>query len=180
MIKELIPNLLVYLTLISDMAIVLIIVFAIYLKIQGKSFRSTEYGLFLRKNYLLFGFIVSLGAMLGSLFYSEIMGYAPCVLCWYQRIFMYPQAFIFAFAMWKKDKRIATCSLMLSIIGGLIALYHYIFQIGFLGVSGICDIIGYSSSCSEAFFTNLGYLTIPMMAFTAFVLLIILGIVSKK
>ncbi len=180
MIEEIVPELLIYLTLISDIAIIIIFGCILYFSFNRRSFRESRIGLILRRNYFLFGLIVSFVAMFGSLFYSEIMGFTPCVLCWYQRIFMYPQAFMFAFALWKKDRGIVPYSILLSIIGGMIAAYHYVFQIGLIGGSAICDIVGYSVSCSETFFTNLGYITIPMMSLTAFVLLIILGVLTRR
>ncbi len=180
MIKEIVPNLLVYLTLISDVVIVALIVYAVSMKLKRNYFSYTRFGRFLRNNSILFGLIVSLTATLGSLFYSEIMNYTPCVLCWYQRIFMYPQVFIFALALWKKDRRIFPYSILLSIIGVLIAAYHYILQVGFVENSFVCDVVGYSAACTETFFTNIGYITIPMMALTAFVLLVILGLSVRR
>lgn len=57
---------------------------------------------FLAKNAFLFSFLIVASASLGSLFYSEIIGFEPCKLCWYQRVFMYPQVIIFGIALWKK------------------------------------------------------------------------------
>lgn len=178
MVKEIIPEMLKILTLLSDISIFLIIFSFLYVRIyhtdKFKKIRSI-----FKKNYLLFGFIVSIVATLGSLFYSEILRYSPCILCWWQRIFMYPQVMIFGFALLKKDYNIVNYSIILSFIGGIIALYHYLIQIGTVQGSS-CDIIGYSSSCSEAFFLSYGYITIPMMALTAFILLIFLGLNLKS
>ncbi|MEK6872806.1 MAG: disulfide oxidoreductase, partial [Nanoarchaeota archaeon] len=164
--------------LLSDIAIFLIIFGILFSKIYNVyKFEKTK--LFFKKNYLLFGFIVSVIATLGSLFYSEILRYTPCILCWWQRIFMYPQVLIFGFAFLKKDNKIANYSILLSFIGGVIALYHYLMQIGAIRGS-TCDIVGYSLSCSETFFLSYGYITIPMMALTAFILLIFLGLNIKS
>ena len=51
---------------------------------------------------VLFSFIIATAATLGSLFYSEIAGYEPCKLCWFERIFMYPQSLVFLVALWKR------------------------------------------------------------------------------
>lgn len=134
---------------------------------------------FVSKRAILFAFIVSLTATLGSLFYSEIAGYTPCKLCWFQRIFMYPQPILFAVAMWKKDKGIVKYALALSIIGGLIALYHYLLQVGVVP-NGACGAVGYSVSCSQRFVMEFGYITIPMMSLTAFVYIITLLLASGK
>src|SRR3989338_9201466 len=80
---------------------------------------------FFAKHVLVFSFIVALAATLGSLFYSEIAGYEPCKLCWFQRIFMYPQTIIFGLAWLKKDYGIVLYGLVLSSMGALIAGYHY-------------------------------------------------------
>lgn len=123
---------------------------------------------FFSKRAILFSFFVSLTATMGSLFYSEIAGYTPCKLCWFQRIFMYPQPILFAVALWKKDKGIIKYALTLSVVGGLIALYHYLLQTGIVE-GGACSVIGsYSAACSQRFVMEYGYMTIPMMSLTAF------------
>lgn len=145
---------------------------------------SILYFFFFRKQYpqienfiarygILFGFIVALTAMSGSLFYSEIAGYQPCVLCWYQRICMYPQVLLLGIALWKrKDKAIIDYSIALSSIGALIAAYHYLVQIGI--VEGVaCGVAGYSVSCAKIFVLVFGYIGLPIMALTAFLLIII-------
>lgn len=134
---------------------------------------------FFSRNYLKLALTVSLTATLGSLFYSEIAGFTPCKLCWFERIFMYPQTVIFGVAMWKKDAKIWIYSLTLSIIGATISIYHYLLQIGILP-EGSCDAVGRSVSCSKVFVMTFGYITIPLMAGTAFVLLILLAIAAKK
>lgn len=134
---------------------------------------------FFSKKAILFAFIISLTATLGSLFYSEVAGYTPCKLCWFQRIFMYPQPILFGLAIWKKDKSIIKYGLTLSIIGGLIALYHYLLQVGVVP-NGACGAVGYSVSCSQRFVMEFGYITIPMMSLTAFGLIFLLMLKSLK
>lgn len=125
------------------------------------------------------GFAVSFIAMVGSLTYSDIIGYTPCKLCWYQRIFMYPQVFLFTTAMIKKFTReIVTYSRVLSFVGAGIAFYHYYNQIWAQSPLP-CSATGYSASCSAQFTLNFGYITIPMMAFSAFVLLFLLTFLKK-
>lgn len=127
---------------------------------------------FFGKNAILFSFIVALIATLGSLFYSEIAGFEPCKLCWFQRILMYPQAFLLGMAFWKKDKSMRDYSIVLSAIGAVIAGYHYLLQIG-VAPDLPCSAVGYSVSCSQRFVMNFGYITIPMMALTAFMLILL-------
>ncbi|MBU3668587.1 MAG: disulfide bond formation protein B [Candidatus Taylorbacteria bacterium] len=126
---------------------------------------------FFRTHAILFSFIVVLAAVLGSLTYSDIYMIEPCKLCWYQRIFMYPQFVILGLSLILKDTRAAFYALILSILGAPIALYHYLLQRGV--VEAGCSVVGnYSVSCSQYFKLNLGYITIPLMAFTAFVMII--------
>ncbi len=130
-----------------------------------------------RQNAYTFGLVVSLLATIGSLYYSKVAGYTPCELCWYQRIFMYPQAVLFGLALYKNQSVIAPYSLALSSLGGSIALYHYLLQMNVLDLS-ICP-VG-AGSCSESVVKQFGYITIPMMSLTAFFLLIIFMTTSLK
>ena len=120
-------------------------------------------------------FAAALIATLGSLTYSEILGYDPCKLCWIQRIFMYPQVLVLGLALWgkhKESKALLDTSLTMSIIGALVALYHYLMQLGIVP-EGSCAAVGYSVSCAQRFVMQFGYITIPLMAFSAFLLIIV-------
>lgn len=121
-------------------------------------------------NAVLFSLIVAVLATAGSLFYSEIAGYEPCKLCWFQRIFMYPQVILLAIALWKRDDHIRLYSIWLSAVGAVIAAYHYLLQIGVIS-GGPCSAVGYSVSCAQRFVLQHGYITIPMMALTAFLMI---------
>src|SRR3989344_5945683 len=112
-----------------------------------------------KNNYLILAFIVALAATLGSLFYSEIAGYEPCKLCWFQRILMYPQAIILGVAWLKKDRSIVLYSIILSSLGALIAGYNYLLQIGFVPSIG-CSAVGYSINCSQELVSKFGFLII--------------------
>lgn len=125
---------------------------------------------FIKSNGLVTGFGVALVATLGSLFYSEVMGYNPCLLCWYQRIAMYPLVLLLGLAAYKKDNGMADYGFWLSVVGGVIALYHYLLQMGLLP-SLICLTSG---GCVTRFVFQYGYVTIPMMALTAFVIIAVL------
>lgn len=134
---------------------------------------------FLQRNALALAFIVAFVATAGSLFYSEIIGFEPCKLCWLQRIFMYPQVILLGLALWKRDRGIAIYSIALSIIGVIIAAYHYLLQLGF-APSLPCSAVGYSVSCSQKFVLQFGYITIPMMALTAFIMIILFLLTAKN
>jgi disulfide bond formation protein DsbB len=92
---------------------------------------------------------------------------------------MYPQAVLLGLALWKKDKGIALYSLALSIVGSAIAGYHYLLQRGVVPELP-CAAVGISESCSQRFVMTFGYITIPLMAFTAFLLLIASMISLRK
>lgn len=122
------------------------------------------------KKYLLhFSLLVCLTATFGSLYFSEILHFTPCKLCWYQRIFMYPQVFIVLLALLKKDIHIRLYLVVLNGIGLAIAVYHYLLQRLPTNTIGICS-VGGEVSCSKNFILLLGYITIPLMSASAFLL----------
>jgi disulfide bond formation protein DsbB len=169
------------LVLVSNIAIILLVLDAIVTKAGAKKGLFGVWN-FLGRKALWFGLAVSLVSMLGSLYYSDILHMAPCVLCWYQRIVMYPQVALFAVALWKKEPfRVWTYSTVLSVIGVLIAGFHYYGQMASSPVVALpCSAVGYSASCASSFAPVFGYITIPMMALTGFVMLIALGILGRK
>ena len=127
----------------------------------------------IQRHTVAIAFAVALIATLGSLTYSDILGYEPCKLCWIQRIFMYPQVLILGMVLWgrhKGNRALLDTSLVMSAIGAVIALYHYFMQLGIVP-EGSCAAVGYSVSCAKLFVLQLGYITIPLMAFSAFLLI---------
>ncbi|MFH1209396.1 MAG: disulfide bond formation protein B [archaeon] len=157
-------KILAYLTVISQ----LIVLFLIYLLITKKSSSSNKILSFFRKNALLFAFIVALTATSGSIFFSEILKLVPCKLCWFQRIFMYPQVIILGISLIRKEKSIKYVIIPLCIIGALFSIYHYSTQVNYnltQTSSGTCSA---TEPCESTPFLQLGYITIPLMALTAF------------
>lgn len=130
------------------------------------------------RNGLQFAFVVAFVSMLGSLFYSEIARYTPCELCWYQRILMYPQALLLLIALVKRDLGVTKYTLWISLIGALVAGYHYLLQLNL--VPAPCSAVGYSVACSQRFVMEYGYITIPMMAFTGFVLILLTMLAVRR
>lgn len=133
----------------------------------------------INKYTLHIAFLHALAAMMGSLYFSEILLYRPCLLCWYQRILMYPLVIILAVALWRRDKNVAYYVLPLSIIGAVIALYHYLLQMTPLAnVTPIeCTLYGPCSEIQAMFF---GFVTIPFLSFTAFTLITIMMILTLR
>jgi disulfide bond formation protein DsbB len=133
---------------------------------------------FISRNGILLAFIVALVSMSGSLTYSDILGYEPCKLCWFQRICMYPEVLLLGVALYRREKSIIPYALLLAVFGEIIALYHYIVQLGL--VPAPCTVSGYSVSCAKKFVLTYGYITIPLMAFTAFVMIIYFLMLAQK
>ncbi|MEK7514751.1 MAG: disulfide bond formation protein B [Patescibacteria group bacterium] len=131
------------------------------------------------KHALLLAFTVSLSAVIGATLFSNVVGFPPCELCWYQRIFLYPQAVIFGVALLKKNESAFSLVLPLSFIGTGIALYHSLIQWG-VGVISFLPCTAEGAECSKVFFTEFGFITIPVMSLTAFLLLIVIGLLAKK
>ena len=118
---------------------------------------------------LLLAWISSIIATLGSLYFSEVMHFIPCTLCWYQRIFMYPLAIILGVAVYHNDKGIRKYALPLSIIGMMISGYHMLLQkVPYLKQFEMCTS---GVPCSQDYINWLGFITIPMLAFVAFTII---------
>ncbi len=127
---------------------------------------------FFGERAILLSFLVAFLSTIGSLFYSDIAQFQPCLLCWWQRIFLYPQAILLLIAFIKKDRLVRLHSIALSGIGALISLYHMFLQLGVIGNDLIpCDASGVS--CQHVYFIDFGYVTIPTMALTAFALILL-------
>ncbi|KEZ47242.1 disulfide oxidoreductase [Metabacillus indicus] len=118
------------------------------------------------ENALFTAWGASFISMLGSLYFSEILDFVPCNLCWYQRILMYPLVVILGIAVIKKDYQIAFYTMILSGIGGAISIYHYAVQkIDFIGEnSAACGIV----PCTGEYINWLGFITIPFLALIGF------------
>ncbi|WP_102027976.1 disulfide oxidoreductase [Salirhabdus sp. Marseille-P4669] len=121
----------------------------------------------LQENALLIVWAIALVATMGSLFYSEIMHFEPCKLCWFQRILMYPLVIIFGTAYVKKDFSIALPGYILSMIGAPLALYHYIIQQVDTLSADFCGQV----SCTAKYVNYFGFITIPFLSFVAFTLI---------
>ncbi|MDN4524792.1 disulfide oxidoreductase [Fictibacillus fluitans] len=118
---------------------------------------------------LLLGWVTAVIAVLGSLFFSEVLHYVPCTLCWYQRILMYPLAVFLGVAFYHQNSRIASYVLPLSGLGVIVSGYHIALQkIPALQQFEACSA---GVPCSQDYINWLGFITIPMLAFVAFVII---------
>lgn len=127
-------------------------------------------------NYVPVILILSAVPTIGSLAFSEVLSFVPCQLCWYQRVLMYPISLISFVALLTNDTNIKKYVMPLSIIGILIASYHILLQT-FPQVLQCTDEV---AKCSAVEFAEFGYITIPVMAFTGFLLIILAGLFRSK
>lgn len=110
---------------------------------------------------------VAVGATLGSLYLSEVVGLVPCELCWFQRIAMYPMAVVLIIARIRGDRTVVPYVIALSTIGLAIALYHVQLQL-FPDQSSFCEV---ANPCTSTAGQAFGWMTIPQMAAICFALI---------
>lgn len=132
---------------------------------------------FLLQNALLFAFALATASMVGSLAYSEVVGYPACILCWIQRIFMYPLVPLLGVTVWLKRRVLVWAALTLSLAGGLVALYQWVKDMIALYAPGLvklgCPYVAGLPSCDRIYTLEYGYVTIAMLSLNAFLLIII-------
>jgi disulfide bond formation protein DsbB len=129
---------------------------------------------FMVEQGLSLAWVIATVATLGSLYFSEIMGYMPCNLCWYQRILMYPLVIVLGIATARKDLNQTIYVLPITIVGMCTSAYHYaIEKTNWFEHSGnICGIV----PCDAEYINWLGFITIPFLALTAFTLITMISI----
>jgi len=123
-------------------------------------------------------FLIALIATLGSLFFSEVMHFIPCSLCWYQRIFMYPLAVIFLVNLLYPDDKVYQYALPLVLIGLAIAVYHNLLMFKIIPESLSPCVQGVP--CSVDYLNWFGFITIPLLSFTAYLAILMVLILRKK
>lgn len=122
------------------------------------------------RHAIALGLLISAVAVSGSLFYSNVVGFEPCYLCWWQRIAVYPLLILFLVAIFKNDRGVFRYALPVSLVALVLSIYHSYIQWG--GSSLIpCDA---TASCSKLYVYALGYITIPTMVFSIAVLVVLL------
>ena len=157
--------------LVSHIVFVLLLVIFIFHKSWGK-----KISLFVGEHSLTLGFVISIAAIMGSLFYSEIMGFEACILCWWQRVFLYPTFFIFAVALWRKELSAYYYVVPPVILASIIAVYQsYVY----LGGSSLLTCTNAEGACSKIYVMAFGYITIPLMSLTISLYLLLLAWANK-
>lgn len=126
---------------------------------------------------IFFCWLIAVIATLGSLFLSEVMGFEPCVLCWWQRIFIYPLVIIFIVGLYPLDSKVANYALPIAITGWGLSIYHYLLYSGYIPED--MQPCGEGASCSEINLELFGFITIPMMSIMSYTTIILLLIIFK-
>ena len=121
--------------------------------------------------------IVTVSA-LGSLFFSEIMNFAPCILCWYQRICLFPLVLLFSIGLFSFDRSVVKYTLPLALIGWAIAFYHNLLYSGIIPES--IQPCSQGISCTEDYINLFGIFTIPMLSLIAFSTIVVLLFILKR
>lgn len=132
---------------------------------------------FVRTHALVIGLTLSLFIVLGSMFYSSILGYPPCELCWWQRILLFPSLILFIVAFRSRDNKVFSYVLPLALLAGVISIYQIYAQ---MGGTSLLDCTAVGGDCLKVYVDAFGYITIPVMGLTSAVCLSLLSIIAKR
>jgi len=121
--------------------------------------------------------VIAATSTLGSLFFSEIMGLVPCVLCWYQRIFMFPLAVILLIGLYPLDRSVIRFALPIVVIGLIFTIYHCLLFYGFIPES--LQPCQQGVSCKDASMMLFDVVPIPLISLAAFLAITVLLLVTR-
>lgn len=130
-----------------------------------------------QKNTLNIALLQAVVAMVGSLYLSDVKGYAPCVLCWYQRICMYSLVPILLIGFFRGDEKVYHYVTPIAFVGWCWALFHNLLYTGIIKADDYCS---FGISCTTQYVEYFGFITIPLMSLTAFSVILILSIVYRR
>lgn len=129
-------------------------------------------------NILFICWLIATTSTMGSVFFSYVMEFAPCVLCWYQRICLFPLVILLAVGLFSFDKSVVKYTLPLAIAGWLTAFYHTLLYAGIIPES--IQPCTQGISCTEEYINLFGFITIPMLSLLSFSMIIALLIILKR
>ena len=129
-------------------------------------------------NILFLCWLIASVSVMGSVFFSFVMEFAPCVLCWYQRIFLFPLVLILAIGLFPYDNSVVKYALPLAIAGWLTAAYHNLLYAGIIPES--IQPCTQGVSCTEDYINLFGFLSIPMLSLLSFSVIIILLVILYR
>ncbi len=122
--------------------------------------------------------LVAIVATVGSLYFSEVRMFVPCVLCWYQRILMYPLVLLLGVQTYRQDGKAFAYTLPLAVLGLIIAGYHVLYErIPNFGFQEVCR---GGVPCDVIYINWLGFITIPVLSLTAFTIITTLLALSLR
>ncbi|MGK2953538.1 MAG: disulfide bond formation protein B [Thiobacillus sp.] len=121
-------------------------------------------------NLVFMGWLVATVSTLAALFLGEVMGYTPCVLCWYQRICMFPLVLILGAGLFPFDRKVVRYALPLALAGWLLAAFHWAVASGLVPESATPCSQGVP--CSVEQISWVGFVTLPMLSVLAFSIII--------
>lgn len=134
--------------------------------------------IFSRWNILFLSWLVVTTSALGSLFFSYVMEFPPCVLCWYQRIFLFPLVIILAVGLFPFDKKVIKFALPLAVAGWLTSAYHNLLYAGIIPES--IQPCTQGVSCTEEYIKLFGVFSIPMLSMLSFSITIVLLFILRR
>ena len=158
--------------------VIMAVLYILYF-LKFKNQKDSKFILEVKNLALPIAFFVTLLATIMSLIYSDFLGQAPCGLCWLQRIFIYSQVVLYAVAYLKDDLKIFQYTFWLSVVGGIIALYHEWLQLGYSELIP-CPTTPGLVDCAKPTFVSFGFVTMPFASLTVFLIIIFLTIAINK
>lgn len=128
----------------------------------------------IRPHALWWAFVVAGSSMLGSLYFSEVAHYAPCKLCWYQRVAMYSLAIILLVAAVRRDRSVVPYAVSLAAVGICVSTYHYLVEWFPTLETNVCSV---DVPCTTVWFRKFGFVSLAFMALCGFaaVITVLLG-----
>jgi disulfide bond formation protein DsbB len=117
-------------------------------------------------------FTIVAASLVGSIFYSEVAGFAACLLCWVVRALVYPQLIVLGAYLYKPRHWLLTVALVMSSLATLVSLYQMYLQFGGTSIVN-CDVIPSLGSCSVEYFRIFGYITLATMSVTSTLALVV-------
>lgn len=129
------------------------------------------------KNALHLALIQAIIATVGSLYFSEVKGYTPCVLCWYQRICMYALVPVLLTGFFRGDKKVYHFVVPLAFMGWIIAVYHNLLYTGIIKPEDTCSL---GISCTSKYIEYWGFVTIPFLSLAAFSIILICTVLYRR
>lgn len=136
----------------------------------------SQINFWLNRNSMYIALAAAWIAMCGSLYFSEVAGYVPCLLCWYQRILMYPLSGIIAIGLLRRDGHLPYYVLPFSLLGIGVSSYHYLLEkTNIFDGAAVCRS---GVSCTTQWINWFGFVTIPFLALLAFIVITIMSIIA--